>query len=136
MSIFNPLTKANNNGGSYVYNGSPGNGSVRTPDYGSDKSYDGLENLSNTIELTLNANDTFGPIQLEDGEYSISVTGTFAGASVQFKGSDLTDSSNKYDLSTAFTSSGAFVVVGKRLIFATVTSYGSSELKAFARKIY
>lgn len=135
MSIFNPLTKSNNNGGSYVYNGSPGNGSVRTPDYGSDKSYDGMEGLSNAIELTLNSSSTFGPIELEEGEYSISVTGTFSGASVQIQASDLTDPANKYNVETALTSSGSFVVAGKRLIFAVVTSYGASELKVFARKI-
>ena len=139
MSIFNPLIQANNNGASYVYHGSPGNGSVRTPDYGSDKSYEGLENLSSVIELTLNATATFGPIELGEGDYDISITGTFAGASVKIVAADLTTPANKYDIedyTTAFTASGAFLVGGKRLIFAEVTSYGASEIKVFARKIY
>lgn len=138
MSIYNPLTQANNNGASYVYHGSPGNGSVRTPDYGSDNSYDGLENLSSTIELTLNASATFGPIELDEGEYDLSITGDFAGASVKIVASDLTTPSNKYDLpdyTTPFTSSDAFLVSGKRLFFAEVTSYGASVIKVFARKI-
>lgn len=116
-----------NNGVAYSYSGTPGVYNQRQ--------YHGMNEeivfATDTRDLVIEANGTYGPLELAEGTYSIECFGV-DGASIQF--SVKYGDTEFYDLEDPVTENKGFTIAGNRLVMATVTNY-SSPITIIAREI-